>query len=173
MAVYTIRQAHPDDAEALLRFIKTIADEPNNMIAASSSDDITYTLEEERDIILKHTEGENSNWFVAEAEGQLIGSSNLSAGRRGFYQTVSLGITVAKDWRERGIGTALMEHAIAWCKAVPTIHRLELEVFTINERAIHVYRKVGFLEEGIRQEAFLKHGQYLDVMLMGMIFQRE
>lgn len=173
MAVCTIRQARIDDAEALLRYIKTIADEPNNMIAASSSDEITFTLEEERDIIKNHIEGENCNWFVTEADGEIIAGSNLFAGKRGFKQTVSLGITVAKEWRERGIGTTLMEHAIAWCRAIPTIHRLELEVFTINPRAIHVYRKVGFLEEGIRHEAFLKDGQYLDVMMMGMIFKRE
>ena len=54
--------------------------------------------------------------------------------------------------------------------ADPAPHRLELEVFTHNARAIHVYKKLGFQEEGTRHQAFFKEGRFVDALMMGMIF---
>jgi RimJ/RimL family protein N-acetyltransferase len=173
VSVYTIREARIEDAAPFIEFLKMLADEPDNMIAFDSSAEVTFTIEQEQETIRKHLEAENDNWFVAEADGQIIANSNLSAGRRGFRNTVAMGITVAKDWRGQGVGTALLHHLIGWCHGQPTIHRLELEVFTINTRAIQLYRRVGFVEEGIRRESYLKGGVYLDVMMMGIIFRRE
>lgn len=43
---------------------------------------------------------------------------------------------------------------IEWARGTGIIRRMELEVFTHNERAIHVYEKLGFLVEGTKEQAF-------------------
>ena len=169
---YVIREATPDDAEQLIAFAKTIADEPNNMIGFSSSAEFTYTIEEERELLRRHFEATNETWLIAESDGAIIANANCSVGNRGFRYTVHFGISVAKVWRDQGIGTAVLRHIVEWACNNPEIHRLELDVFTINERAIHVYEKVGFQPEGISRQAFLKDGQFLDVLRMAIVFDQ-
>jgi GNAT superfamily N-acetyltransferase len=49
--------------------------------------------------------------FVAEAEREIVGSLNVQISRHGFGD---LGMAVARQWRGQGVGTALMEVAVAW-----------------------------------------------------------
>lgn len=173
-ARYIIREATPDDAEKIIAFMKVIADEPDNGTSYSSADEFVWTVEEERDIIKKHAEADNYLWLVAMTPaGELIGHVNASGGRRCFSGTLTLGITVAKAWRNQGVGKALMQTLIDWCRHNRVVHRLHLEVFANNPRAIHVYEKLGFQREGVWRRAAEKHGQFLDLIQMAMIFERD
>ena len=172
MLSYVIREATPDDAEKIMAFAKTMADEPNNMIGMSSAAEFTYTLDEERELLRSHAETINETWLIAESAGVIVANANCSAGRRGRRQTVSVGISIAQEWRNQGIGTAIMCRIVEWARDNPEIHRLELEVFTVNERAIHVYEKVGFQSEGISRQAFFKDGRFLDVLRMAILFDQ-
>jgi len=49
------------------------------------------------------------------------------------------------------------------------LHRIELEVFADNARAVHVYEKVGFHMEGTRRRAIFKFGRYQDLHVMGLL----
>lgn len=54
---------------------------------------------------------------------------------------------VDRDWRGRGVGSALIHAAIALGRE-QGLHKLSLEVFSHNTAAIALYRKCGFLEAG-------------------------
>lgn len=49
------------------------------------------------------------------------------------------------------------------------LHRIELEVYDFNPRALHVYKKVGFVQEGIRRDVLLWDGKYQSAIVMGML----
>jgi len=51
------------------------------------------------------------------------------------------------------------------------LHRIQLIVLDFNERALHMYRKIGFVEEGIQREARLVDGKWRNVIMMGMLEQ--
>ncbi|MEK5024771.1 GNAT family N-acetyltransferase [Paenibacillus sp. FSL M7-1046] len=51
------------------------------------------------------------------------------------------------------------------------LHRIELEVFSYNSRAIHVYESIGFVREGVQREALFYNHEYHDVIKMGMLEQ--
>jgi RimJ/RimL family protein N-acetyltransferase len=172
MADYVVREARPEDAAAIIAHVKRVADEPNNGISISSAAEFTYTEDEEVAIIEKYTQADNALMLVAEASGQIIGVANCRGGDGGYYQTLGLGLTVHRDWRDRGIGSAMLRYMIDWCRANPVVHKLELWVFPDNPRAIHVYEKLGFEHEGNRRSAFLKEGRFRDILLMGMVFER-
>lgn len=173
MTGYTIRPASPDDAEAIIAFTKILADEPNNGVSFASSADVLFTLDEERGIIQSYLDHPTSHWLIAlDTRGNMVGHTNVSAGRRVFRHTVGLGISVAKDWRNKGVGTALMREMMAWCAANPQIKRLELEVFASNPRAIHVYEQLGFEREGVRRAYALKDGRFQDAIMMAILYSR-
>ena len=80
-----------------------------------------------------------------------------------------IGIMVARDWRGLGVGSALVAAGIEWGRE-HGLDKLTLSVFPHNEAAIALYRKFGFVEEGLR----LKHirranGELWDLVEMGLL----
>ena len=49
------------------------------------------------------------------------------------------------------------------------LHRIELDVFTINPRALYVYEKVGFIQEGVKRQNWYYDHQYYDSIVMSML----
>jgi len=47
-------------------------------------------------------------------------------------------------------------------------HRLELEVYGFNERAIAHAERSGFVREGVKRRAYLRHGDWVDGVLFGL-----
>jgi ribosomal protein S18 acetylase RimI-like enzyme len=79
-----------------------------------------------------------------------------------------LGIGVLPQWRGRGLGPRLMERTLEAARAFP-LTRVELAVRADNERAIALYRKVGFEVEGRRLRAMHIDGIYYDDIIMALL----
>ncbi|MFZ1879801.1 MAG: GNAT family N-acetyltransferase [Gaiellaceae bacterium] len=104
--------------------------------------------------------------LVAVAGDQIVGSLHVDASRFGFGE---IGMAVARDWRGRGVGTALLAAAIEWARE-RGLHKLSLSVFAHNAGAIGLYRKVGFVEEGRRVKHYRRaSGELWDVIEMGLL----
>ena len=58
--------------------------------------------------------------------------------------TADVGIFVHTDWQGKGVGTALMQAVLDLADNWLMLVRVELEVFTDNVKAIHLYEKLGF-----------------------------
>jgi ribosomal protein S18 acetylase RimI-like enzyme len=80
-----------------------------------------------------------------------------------------LGIGLVPEWRGRGVGRRLMEHALEAARAFP-LARVELWVRADNARAIALYRQIGFEEEGRRRRTLLVDGVYYDDIMMALLF---
>ena len=169
MAKYIIREATPDDAEQILIHNELITNEPHNGITRSPGENMT--LEEERDYLAASLASDNSVFLIAVLpSGEVIGVSVLHGGRRkAVRHTGGVGIDVSREWRDKGVGTDLLQHLIDWAKTSNVIKRIELEVMTHNARAIHVYEKLGFKMEGKRLAAMYKDGGYIDIYVMGLL----
>ena len=102
---------------------------------------------------------------VAVAGGQIIGMLHVDISRHGFGE---IGMLVDRDWRGRGVGSALMRAAIGLARQ-RGLHKLSLEVFTHNAGAIALYRKCGFVEEGRRAAQYRRaSGELWDTIIMGL-----
>jgi RimJ/RimL family protein N-acetyltransferase len=166
-----IREAVPADAGQIVAYMQRISHEPHNNILTGPGE-FGFTVEEERDLIEEYSLTENAVMLVAVAEGKLISLLHCRGGkRRAARHTASLGITVRADWRDKGVGSAMMTRVIEWATQNPIIKRLELEVFTTNERAIHVYEKFGFQMEGCKRRAYYKDGDYVDAYVMALLME--
>jgi RimJ/RimL family protein N-acetyltransferase len=167
---YMIREAIPDDAVALLDYMKELLAEPGLHLPAEA-DEFAYTEEMERRVIEAHAEADNSHWLVAEVDGRVVGCVNCTGGSyRSMRHQVTLGISLLKAHRGQGIGRALMTEAIAWARGTGIVNRIELTVHTANVPAIRLYEDLGFVTEGTRRRYVYKQGQYDDALLMSLLF---
>ena len=76
---------------------------------------------------------------------------------------------VHDDHAGRGIGTALMGALVEAADRWYAVRRLELGVFTDNLRAIALYRRFGFEEEGVARGDAFRDGRYVDVLRMARV----
>jgi RimJ/RimL family protein N-acetyltransferase len=104
--------------------------------------------------------------LLAVAGGEIVGSLHIDASRHGFGE---LGMTVARGWRGRGVGSALLAAGIDWARE-RGLHKLSLSVFPHNAAAIALYRKFGFIEEGRRVKQYRRaSGELWDAVDMGLL----
>ena len=103
------------------------------------------------------------------AERRLIGGVGLEDTSPENRSAV-LGIAIGdKAYWDGGYGSDTMRTVCRFGFETMNLHRIELEVYVSNERAIHVYEKVGFRLEGRRRDAVYTRGAYQDVLVMGLL----
>jgi RimJ/RimL family protein N-acetyltransferase len=157
-----VRRQRTDEADAFIAMFEAIAAE-GRWIGSEAP------LSEERKAQLRaDTEQprENSATFMAEAGGTLVGW--VWVGLDG-YGRVDLGMGVADGWRGRGVGSLLMDAAVAWAKDQGA-HKIQLEVWPHNIGARRLYEKFGFVAEGrLRRHWRRANGQLWDSIPMGLV----
>lgn len=107
--------------------------------------------------------------YVAVQGGEVIGWCDVLPVHGESRSHVGiLGIGLVPSARHRGIGTALMQAALAkaWTKG---LSRIELTVRTDNLNAKALYERMGFKIEGRKQRAFLIDGKFHDTYLMALL----
>lgn len=109
-------------------------------------------------------------FIVAEIEGKIVGNLSFSGGpRQRIAHAGELGVCVLKEYWGQGIGTKLIEYLIDWCKESGIIRKINLRVRSDNYSAIHIYKKLGFNEEGLITRDFFINERFYDSISMGFI----
>ena len=104
--------------------------------------------------------------FVAEDEGRVVARLSLSRDPHPASRHVAdVGLMVAAESRRQGIGTKLLEQAVAWAR-MSEISKLELHVFPWNEPALRLYEAFGFEREGYRKRQYARDDGFVDAILM-------
>jgi RimJ/RimL family protein N-acetyltransferase len=155
-----------EDVDGLLSFINSLVEEDYIEIAV----DTKKTREEELDWLsrqLVQIEKGEGVMCLAEVDGRVAGNTEITR-RRGIEAHVGvLGISVHRDFRDRGLGTALLETVLDEARSLG-LRIVWLTVFATNDRARHVYEKVGFREVGRIPQALFKYERYIDEILMAV-----
>lgn len=77
----------------------------------------------------------------------------------------TLGMGIAQDYRGKGVGSQLMEKALAYAKSFG-LEKVELHVYSTNTQAIELYKKFGFKESGAIAKYRKLEGRYFDSLFM-------
>lgn len=163
-----IRQAEVADAQHLLDCVKKYI--PQSEYIPKLEQEIIITVEQEREWINSFLIHNNSLLLVAEYDNQVIGNIDLTGNRRKVMEhTAVIGMGMLKEWRNSGLGTALLDTAIEWARQNPVLELIWLQVYTSNKAALHLYRKMGFEENGIMKSFFKHNNDYFDNLTMTMI----
>lgn len=80
-----------------------------------------------------------------------------------------IGMAVHDKWHSKGVGTALMKAIIDLADNWLNLARLELNVWTDNEPALRLYKKLGFEIEGTQRKFAFRDGAYVDAYAMARV----
>ncbi|MGE6377969.1 N-acetyltransferase family protein [Peribacillus muralis] len=163
---YKIRTAEGKDAEAVLAIQHAVIAEGEYFIAVSN--EFNKTEQQQREWIQGLLENDRETIIVAEIKGEVIGwIAFQSEKRKRMSRKGSFGMMIRDNYREMGIGKKLLRALLDWAEANPLIEKVSLGVFSINHRAISLYKRMGFVEEGRKiQEYKLNDLEYVDDILM-------
>ena len=162
----TLRRATPADAPDFARINSHPEVLPNLMQLPYAS------VERWRQILADNEHpGKTDFVLVAERDGRMLGSAGLhpvSAALRRRHAAM-LGVSVAPEAQGQGVGRALVQALCDYADQWGQILRLELTVFVDNERAIRLYRSLGFEHEGTHRAYALRDGVYADAHFMARL----
>ncbi len=162
----TIRRATPEDAAILAAAEREIAKIPGRL--ASRPDELID--EHFREKIIALSKSESGIYLVIEDETGILGHALLDPHKLAVTSHVAvLTIAIHEGHQGQGIGRRLLEHLISWARANPRVEKIELQVRSSNLKAIELYRKLDFIEEG-RKLKRLKYGKdhYVDDIYMAI-----
>ncbi|MGE7692580.1 N-acetyltransferase family protein [Lysinibacillus sp. NPDC094177] len=161
-----IRVAVEEDSATMLEIQKEVIAEEDFLI--TTFEEFQRSIDEQKQWIQAKLANERETIFIAQYQGKLVGWLVFqSPHRKRLAHTGTFGMMVLKEYRGLGIGKLLLERVISWAEHNPYIEKVSLGVFSTNERAIALYKKMGFVEEGRKiNEIKLHDNEYIDDVLM-------
>lgn len=158
-----IRPAEPSDAPELVSLAASVGQEAGDWLLTTET---WRPVGDERRYLKAVRRHADAAVYVAVDGGRIVGRLSLARDPHPASTHVAdLGLMVAESHRRRGIGTALLEAAVAWAKG-SGVSKLELHVFPWNGPAIQLYERFGFEREGLRRGHYLRNGDAVDALLM-------
>ena len=152
-----------EDLDDLIEFINSLVEE-----GADITRNQKVTREEEANWLgrkLANLENDKVFCLVAEVNGKVVANSGLGR-EKGYSSHVGgLGIAIREGNRDVGIGTEMLRTLIVQAEKMG-LKMVVLSVFSSNERAIHMYEKVGFKETGRIPKEIYKGDRYIDHIMM-------
>lgn len=125
-------------------------------------------------LIERYSSHDNEAFFVATESDRIIGICLLESSTFPRLQhQAELRISVLKEAWGSGVSRKLMDMAIEFFNTNALLTRLSLQVSTQHARGIEVYRKYGFLEEGVKRRGMRVENEYHDLVLMAVLKDEE
>jgi len=163
----TIRHITEADAEAVLNLCTLLDQETTFMMLEPG--ERKHVFEEQKKRIAAVISKPNQTFLLTEDDGVPVGFLAAHGGLyRRNHRTVSIVVGVLQAYSGQGIGTRLFREVEKWARE-QGLHRLELTVMTHNERAIHLYKKMGFEIEGTKRGSICVGGTYIDEYYMAKL----
>jgi putative acetyltransferase len=155
--VATVRRLGRGDGAAWQLLYASVADEGQWIGAEAPVDDRT------EEIVETYAQSEARAAFLAEVDATPVGWITVDLDDE---RHAEVGMGVLEAHRRKGLGTALVEAAVAWAEE-HAAHRVVLDVFPHNAAAIALYLRTGFVETGRRTAAWRRrNGERWDLVRM-------
>lgn len=117
---------------------------------------------------LDHMKESKSLTCVAMVDGKIVGSLTMWwSGLQKMAHVRELGMLVIDEYREMGVGSALMDYGLRWARE-KKIEKVTLGVFSPNKRAYGLYKKFGFKVEGVLKNQHVLKGKRADEYRMAL-----
>ena len=160
-----LRPLGPEDAEAMFA---SLADVETMRLTGTQA---SYTLEQvQAHCASLETQEDRVDLAIVEpTSGAYLGEvvlNEIDLHNRSAHFRIAL---ARSDLMGKGYGRDAARTMLAWAFDFLKLHRVQLEVFAFNERAIHVYETLGFQREGMLRETLLQDGVWHDAIVMSLL----
>lgn len=159
-----LRVPREKDVDQLMDYINALVEEDTFI-----SNNKKVTRDEEEKYVKKRIRAiEKRKGFniLAEYEEEIIANGGVERLGMRREHVGELGITVAKEFRNEGLGTILIEELLRLSKEFLKLKLVYLYVFANNKRARNFYQKMGFKETGRIPKVILYKGKFIDQVFM-------
>lgn len=165
---YTLRSPELADAEQMIAYLKTTAEETE--FGLSYPEELNFTIKDEEDFISNFAVNKGSIMISAFDGERLVGNASLSCvmDRTKTLHRATFGIAILKSEWAQGLGGKILAELIKFAEQAG-YETIELEVASSNTTAINLYKKFGFVVYGERPHSLkLKSGNYYGELLMAL-----
>lgn len=163
--ILLLRNPREEDAEMLLAYLRRVCGETRYLV--KEPEEITMTIEEEEAFIRRQNDSENGTMLMGFLNGKYVGNCSLMEnGPSRYRHRVGVAIALCREFTGLGIGRAMIE-ALLKIARERGFEQAELEVVADNERAIGLYKDMGFEIYGtFPNNMKYKDGSYADTHWM-------
>ena len=159
-----IRRARPDDVDFLVE-LTTDAEVDPYLSARRATTFEELLAEVER----SQSEPEDFGRFVVEVDGVRAGVMGFEVANKRSKIARLGGLAIHPDLRGGKVSDEAARLLQRHLLHDLGYHRLELEIYGFNERAIRHAERSGFVREGVKRKAYRRHGEWVDGVLFGLI----
>lgn len=129
--------------------------------------------ESQEDVLAEIARGEEDpdacGWFVVELDGERAGSVAFDRVNEP-NRIVEVGrFAIHPRFRGRRLGDDVARLVQRHLLVELDFHRVELQIYGFNERAIAHAERAGFVWEGVKRRAYLRHGEWQDAVLFSLL----
>lgn len=158
-----LRRANRSDADFLLGLLT--GEETREFLGRppESLDEVLADIER------SEREPEVFGWLVAEAEGERVGSASYRVVNERHRIVEGGRLAVDPRFRGRKLGDEIARAFQRLVLGELGFHRLEIQIYGFNERAVAHAERVGYVREGVKRKAYEKFGEWQDAVLFSML----
>jgi putative acetyltransferase len=159
-----IRRARRDDVDFFVEL--TTHEEVGPFLAArraTTQEEVLVEVERSLD------EPEEFGRFVIEVDGERAGVMGFEVANRRSRIARLGGLAIHPDFRGRHVSDEAARLLQRHLLLELGYHRLELEIYGFNERAMLHAERSGFVREGVKRKAYLRHGEWVDGVFYGIL----
>ena len=160
----TVRRAIPEDVPFLVRLVSD-EDVAPFLAAVRPSSEEELAIEVARSL----AEPDDFGVMVFAVEGERAGTATWEQVNRRSRIAAVGAFAIEPSFRGRGIGDeaarVLQRHLIRELG----FHRLQMEIYGFNERALRHADRVGWVREGVRRKAYRRDDEWVDGILFGLV----
>jgi RimJ/RimL family protein N-acetyltransferase len=160
----TFRRAREDDVEFLVELVTHEEVEPYLAAVGSKSREEIVA-----DVRRSQAEPDAFGVFVVEADGERAGTMRFERVNARNRIAHLGGLAVHPAFRGRRVADTAALAFRSYLLGELGFHRLQLEVYGFNERALRHAERVGFTREGVRRKAYWRHDAWVDGVLYGLV----
>ena len=164
MTDVTIRRARADDVEFLAELVTHGDVEPFLAAVRPKTPDAIREEIERSD-----ADPDAFGLFVIEADGQRAGTMRFERANRRSRIADLGGLAVHPDFRGGRVADTAARLFQRHLFDDLEFHRVQMEIYGFNERAMAHAERAGFTREGVRRKAYWRNEQWIDGVLYGLV----
>ncbi len=148
-----LRNGEASDGSAVYEVFNATHAETDYLL--SYPDENSFDAEQESKFLEEKTNSKNEIEIIAVVDGKIVGTAGIEAvgAKYKLRHRAEFGISILREYWGLGLGKALTEACIQ-CAKDAGFSQLELNVVATNERAMKLYREMGFVEFGRNPRGF-------------------
>jgi RimJ/RimL family protein N-acetyltransferase len=160
----SIRRATPDDVDFLVELVTHEEVEP--FLAAVGPKERAEIL---ADVGRSQREPDAYGVFVIEVDGARAGQMRFELVNRRSRIANLGGLAVHPSFRGGKVADRAARAFQQYLFDELGLHRLQMEIYGFNERAMAHAERAGFVREGVRRKAYWRNEQWVDGVLYGLV----